>query len=98
MPPDHDHFSGSINLDNAELVMRELVSPIPAGLRRMPDREAGDQADWIVCQVRKLRQLPWLVPTRPQPRSLARLTADPGTGLGFALVPYLPAEQARGTT
>jgi hypothetical protein len=30
MPPDHDHFSGSVNLDAAEPVMRELVSPIPA--------------------------------------------------------------------
>jgi hypothetical protein len=92
MPPDHDHFSGSINLDNAELVMRELVSPIPAGLRRMPDREAGDQADWIVCQLRKFPQLPWLVLARPQPGSLVQLTADPGTGLNFALVPYHPAE------
>jgi hypothetical protein len=92
MPPDHDHFSGSINLDNAELVMRELVSPIPAGLRRMPDREAGDQADWIVCQLRKFPQLPWLVLARPQPGSLVQLTTDPGPGLNFALVPYHPAE------
>jgi hypothetical protein len=29
---------------------------------------------------------------------LARLTADPGTELNFALVPYHPAEQAPGTT
>ena len=41
MPPDHDHFNGSVNLDDAELVMREIVSPIPVGLRRIPDRETG---------------------------------------------------------
>jgi hypothetical protein len=29
---------------------------------------------------------------------LAQLTADPGTELNFALVPYHPAEQAPGTT
>ena len=39
MLPDHDHFSGRVNLDGAEPVMRELVLPIPVGLRRMPDRE-----------------------------------------------------------
>ena len=52
MLPDHDHFSGRV---------------IQVGLRRVPDRETGAQADWIVCE------------------------------LNFALVPYHPAEQARGT-
>ena len=42
MPPDDDHFTGSVNLDDAEPVMREIVSPIPVGLRRIPDRETGD--------------------------------------------------------
>jgi hypothetical protein len=28
MPPDHDHFNGSVNLDDAESVVREIVSPI----------------------------------------------------------------------
>ena len=28
MPPDHGHFSGCVNLDDAEPVMRELASPI----------------------------------------------------------------------
>ncbi len=39
MPPDHDHFSGSVSLDDAEPVMRGVISPIPVGLRRIPDRE-----------------------------------------------------------
>jgi hypothetical protein len=98
MPPDHDHFNGSVNLDDAESVMREIVSPIPVGLRRIPDRETGDQANWIFFQLRKFPQRPWLVPARPQPGSLAGLTVDPGTELNFALVPYHPAEQARGST
>jgi hypothetical protein len=98
MPPDHDHFSGSVNLDDAESVMREIVSPIPVGLRRIPDRETGDQANWIFFQLRKFPQLPWLVLARPQPGSLAGLTADLGTELNFALVPYHPADQARGST
>jgi hypothetical protein len=28
MPSGHDHFSDTVNLDDAEPVMRELVSPI----------------------------------------------------------------------
>jgi hypothetical protein len=82
MPPDHDHFNGSVNLDDAGSVMREIVSPIPVGLRRIPDRETR----------------PWLVPARPQPGLLAGLTVDPGSELSFALVPYPLAEQARGST
>jgi hypothetical protein len=31
MPPDRDHFNGSVNLDGAGSVMREVVTPIPAG-------------------------------------------------------------------
>ncbi len=98
MPLDGDHCNGSVNLDDAESVMGEIVSPIPVGLRRVPDGEAGGQAMWVFFQLRKFPQLPWLVPARPQPGSLAGLTVDPGTELSFALLPYYPAEQARGTT
>ena len=98
MPPDHDPFNGSVNLDDAGSVMREIVSPISVGLRRIPDRETGDQASWIFFQLRKFPQLPWLVPARPRPGSLTGLTVDRGTELDFALVPCHPAEQARGTT
>ncbi len=44
MPPDHDHFTGSVDPDDAGSVMREIVSPILVGLGRIPDRETGDQA------------------------------------------------------
>jgi hypothetical protein len=136
MPPDRDHFNGSVNLDDAEPVMREIVSPIPVGLRRIPGGETGDRADWIFFQLQYFLQLPWLVAPRPQPRllalqvrvmntvtaaagrtvsfvsftvrrdqceerdvaPLAEPTADPGTELGFALLPYRPAGQTQGTT
>ena len=78
--------------------MREVVSPIPVGLPRIPNLKTGNQANWIFFQLRKFVQLPWLVPARPQPGSLAGLTVDLGTELDFALVPYHPAEQGRGTT
>jgi hypothetical protein len=98
MRPDHDPFNGSVNLDDAGSVMREIVSPVPVSLRRIPDRETGDQANRMFFRRRKFLLLSWLVPARPQPGSLAGLTADPGTELGFALVPYHPAGLARGTT
>jgi hypothetical protein len=82
MPPHHDHFSGRV---------------IRVGLRRVPDQETGAQADWIACQLRRLPQLPGLVPMRPQPWSLPGLTAGPGSELNFALAPYHPAERACGT-
>ena len=41
MLPDHDYFSDSVSPDDAEPVVREIISPIPAGLRRIPDRETG---------------------------------------------------------
>jgi hypothetical protein len=40
MPLGRDHFSGRVNLDDAEPVMREPVSTIPVGLRSMPGRGA----------------------------------------------------------
>ena len=98
MPPDHDHFDGSVNLDDAESVIREIDSPIPVGLRHTPGRETGDQASGIFFQLRKFLRLPWLVSARPEPGSLAGLAAGPGTGLSFALAPWRPAERAGGTS
>ncbi len=98
MPLDGDHCNGSVDLEDAESVMGEIVSPIPVGLRRIPAGETWDQAKWALFQLRKFPQLRWLVPARPQPGSLAGLTVDPGTELSFALLLYRPAGQARGTT
>ena len=37
MPPSSVHFNGSVNLPDAETVMREISSRIPSGVRRMTD-------------------------------------------------------------
>jgi len=65
MPADHAHFNGSVNLDEAESVMREIASRVPSGLRRIPDGETGDRGNWIFFQLHRFLQLPGLVPVRP---------------------------------
>jgi hypothetical protein len=65
MPADHVHFNGSVNLADAESVMREIAARVPSGLRRIPDGETGDRGNWIFFQLQKFLQLPWLVPDRP---------------------------------
>jgi len=65
MPPDHVHFNGSVNLADAESVMREIASRVPSGLRRLPDGETGDRGNWIFFQLQKFLQFPWLVPAQP---------------------------------
>jgi len=65
MPADHAHFNGSVNLSDAESVMREIAARVPSGLRRIPDGETGDRGNWIVFQLQKFLQLPWLVPDGP---------------------------------
>jgi hypothetical protein len=45
--------------------MREIVSRVPSGLRRIPDGETGDRSNWIFFQMQRFLQLPWLVPARP---------------------------------
>jgi hypothetical protein len=65
MPPDHVHFNGSVNLADAETVMREIAARVPAGLWRLPDGETGDRGNWIFFQLQKFLQSPSLVPARP---------------------------------
>jgi hypothetical protein len=65
MPPTHAHFNGSVNLADAESVMREIASRVPAGLRRIPDGETGDRGNWIFFQMQRFMQMPTLVPAGP---------------------------------
>jgi len=58
MPPTTVHFNGSVNLTDAETVMREISSRIPHGIRRMTDGETGDRNYWISFQTRKFEQMP----------------------------------------
>ena len=65
MPADHVHFNGSVNLADAESVMREIISRVPSGVRRVPDGETGDRGNWIFFQMQKFLQSPSLVAARP---------------------------------
>ena len=53
MPPSSVHFNGSVNLPDAETVMREISARIPVGVRRMTDGETGERNYWILFQHRK---------------------------------------------
>jgi hypothetical protein len=65
MPPNHVHFNGSVNLTDAESVMREIIARVPVGLRRIPDGETGDRGGWIFFQAHRFLKQPWLVPVQP---------------------------------
>jgi hypothetical protein len=65
MPATHAHFNGSVNLADAESVMREIAARVPSGLRRVPDGETGDRGNWIFFQMQRFLQSPLLVPARP---------------------------------
>jgi len=58
MPPTSVHFNGSVNLPDAESVMREISSRIPVGVRRMTDGETGDRGYWIMFQIQKFMRMP----------------------------------------
>jgi hypothetical protein len=58
MPPSSVHFNGSVNLPDAETVMREISSRIPTGVRRMTDGETGERGYWIHFQIQKFTQMP----------------------------------------
>lgn len=51
MPPSCVHFNGSVDLPDAETVMREIAARVPAGVRRLPDGETADRAGWIFFQL-----------------------------------------------
>ncbi|HWK29857.1 MAG TPA: hypothetical protein VNS09_25035 [Solirubrobacter sp.] len=58
MPPTSVHFNGSVNLPDAETVMREISVRIPAGVRRMTDGETGERGYWISYQIAKFLEMP----------------------------------------
>jgi hypothetical protein len=60
MPPTSVHFNGSVNLPDAETVMREISSRIPTGVRRMTDGETGERNYWILFQIQKFLAMPEL--------------------------------------
>jgi hypothetical protein len=58
VPPSSVHFNGSVNLADAETVMREISARIPTGVRRMTDGETGERGYWILFQIQKFRAMP----------------------------------------
>lgn len=58
MPPTSVHFNGSVNLPDAETVMREISTRIPTGVRRITDGETGERGYWILFQIQKFLQMP----------------------------------------
>jgi hypothetical protein len=58
MPASSVHFNGSVNLPDGEVVMREISTRIPDGVRRMTDGETGDRGYWILFQIQKFLQMP----------------------------------------
>jgi hypothetical protein len=58
VPPSSVHFNGSVNLPDAETVMREISSRIPVGVRRMTDGETGERGYWIMFQIQKFLAMP----------------------------------------
>jgi hypothetical protein len=58
MPPSSVHFNGSVNLPDAETVMREISLRIPTGVRRMTDGETGEGGNWIQVQIQKFAAMP----------------------------------------
>lgn len=70
MPPSMVHVNGSVNLDDAETVMRELSRRVP-GLRRIPDGETGERRVWIAFQSERFQAAAGL---EPVPREEGRLS------------------------
>ncbi len=82
MPPSAVHFNGSVNLPDAETVMRAIAEKVPVGLRRIPDGETGDRLGWIRYQLPRLVEVPEIeeVPsTGTGYQGLARVRLGPGT-------------------
>lgn len=65
VPPSMVHVNGSVNLPDAEAVMRELATRIPR-LRRLPDGETGERKIWLGFQGPKFEAAAGLE-TAPRP-------------------------------
>jgi hypothetical protein len=90
MAPSSVHFNGSVNLPDAETVMREISTRIPTGVHRMTDGETGERGYWILFQIQKFLKMPELesvtvgqayetasdAPTMPQLRLVEGASAD----------------------
>jgi len=72
MPPSMVHVNGSVNLSDAESVMRALAEHVPA-LRRIPDGETGERHLWLAFQESRFQDADGLVPVPEADGRLAEL-------------------------
>jgi hypothetical protein len=101
VPPTRVHFNGSVNLADAETVMREITSRVPEGVSRIPDGETGERGNWIMFQLAKFQQVPGLEMAPPEDRApgyeqMPRLRLAPGvepTGVEWPNLGYADAYQ-----
>lgn len=98
MPPSAVHFNGSVNLSDTKTVMRELVSRVPVGVRRIPDGETGDRGNWIFFQLAKFLRTPGLCPagdqSAPSYQEIPKVRLADGTDPGSIAWPDLGYAQA----
>lgn len=78
MPATSVHFNGSVNLPDAETVMREISARVPVGVRRMTEGETGDRDNWVFFQMEKFAAMSEFEPV-PQPEGAE----------GYATIPQL---------
>ncbi len=76
MPPTSVHFNGGVNLADAESVMREIATRVPAGVRRIPDGETGPRQQWIFFQLEKFWQTPGARASRGDGQARPGIRAD----------------------
>ena len=67
------HLVGSVPLASAEAVFRLVAGELGTRVRRIPDRETGPRADWIVWQYPVLSSRPQFEVAPPSPRSYRAL-------------------------
>ena len=87
MPPTAVHFNGGVNLTDAETVFREISARVPYGVRRIPDGETGDRANWIFFQLQKFWQTPGLEQAAPQDLDAPGYKEMPKVRLAAGLTP-----------
>jgi hypothetical protein len=55
VPPTGVHFNGSVNLPDADTVMRELAARVGDLAHAYPDGETGDRGNWVYFQLPRLQ-------------------------------------------
>ncbi len=87
MPARSVHFNGSVNLPDAETVMREISTRIPHGVRRMTEGETGDRGTWVFFQRQKFAEMPEFEPVETPAGADSAYARIPKLRLGDGVAP-----------